>query len=41
LLAFPEWVSDPLFNENLVEGDPSCQQVWQGYRLQIATESAR
>lgn len=39
LLAFSDWMSDPLFNENLVDGDPSAREVWERYRRQIASES--
>src|SRR5262249_27422050 len=38
-LSFPEWINDRTFNENLVDGDPSAQMIWQRYRLQIDNES--
>jgi hypothetical protein len=39
LIAFPEWINDRMFNENLVEGDPLTKRIWQRYRVQIANES--
>lgn len=38
-IAFSEWISDQMFNENLVDGDPSAKAIWQRYRIQIANES--
>jgi hypothetical protein len=40
LIAIPEFLNDPAFYEELVDGNPSAKMIWQQYRLQIAKESA-
>ena len=40
LLAFPEWASDRSFNWNLVEGEPTHQELWQRYHALIDAECA-
>ncbi len=41
LIAFPEWLRDPSFNTNVVEGDLATQDIWQRYRRHIDSESTK
>jgi hypothetical protein len=39
LIAFPEWISGESFNEDVVDGEPYTQEIWQRYRAEIYWDS--